>query len=210
LHIFLGHDADGDGLECFGEVVVHQLTEENHLPEDGAWREDRGGQRASVGRDAENAHPSSLEDEQRLHGLRGGVEELTGGKLARRCGGRYGLHFRGGQVDEDVHLGHAPQIGIATLSLHVDQLLTAARSPRPGVMVEAVHQTVRRTVLLRLSTQRNADPLGITVVRHHRLLSCGRGDGLSYFQTACVFMALLLSACVAGQGQRRSLWFALP
>ncbi len=75
-HVGLGHDADDDVVEGFGEAVVHLLADDDHLAEDGAGFDDRGGEGASVGGDPEDADAALLEDEQGLQRLVGCVDEL--------------------------------------------------------------------------------------------------------------------------------------
>ncbi len=151
LHVRPGHDADGDRVEGLGEVVVHLLAEHEHLAEDGPGREDRGRERTSVGGHPEDADPSLLEDEERLHGLGRRVEQLAWSVLPHRCRRGDGRHLLLVEVGEDVHLGHAPgEVGPFRATLHVDKLLTASRRPRPhaeGVeIVKSSDQTVRRRV----------------------------------------------------------------
>ncbi len=104
---------------------MHLLPERQHLAEDGAGRHDRGGEDTAVGGDPEDAHAALLEDEQGLHRLGWGVEELAGGESTHRCCRRDGLHLLLGEVGEDVDLRHAPQVyGTLAAALHVSQLLT--------------------------------------------------------------------------------------
>jgi hypothetical protein len=71
VYVRAAHDAHDGVVEGFGVVVVDVLAEQDHLAEDGARGDDRGGERAAVGGDPEDADPALLEDEQRLEGLGG-------------------------------------------------------------------------------------------------------------------------------------------
>ena len=71
-----GHHADDDVVEGLGEAVVHLLPDDDHLTEDRAGLDDRGGQCSAVGGDPEDPDPALLEDEEGLQGLVRGVDEL--------------------------------------------------------------------------------------------------------------------------------------
>jgi hypothetical protein len=108
LHVSLGHDADHHLVEGLGEAVMHLLTDDDHLTEDGPWFDDRGRQRPPVGGQPEDPDPALLEDEQGLQRVVRGVDEVAGFiSLHGRCG-CHRVHLAVVEVAEDVDLGHAP------------------------------------------------------------------------------------------------------
>ncbi len=159
VDVVAAHDADGDVVEGFGVVVVHVLSEQDHLAEDGARCDDRNGERAAVGGDAEDVDAALLEDEQDLAGLGRRVQDFAGAVGLHRRGGGDGLHLPLVQVAEDVDLGHAPGLLVVTGVVHVVWFLASSRCPgrgrgaprRAGQRIGAARQTVghRHAVVVR-------------------------------------------------------------
>ena len=88
----------------FREGARHRLAEERHLAEGRSWSELSEHELAGIGREPVDAHGAGLQEEERLAGLAGRVDELSG------AGGGHGqavrdlVHLVRGETLEEIVL----------------------------------------------------------------------------------------------------------
>ncbi len=144
-YVCLAHDAHHDLVEGFSEAVVHLLSHDDHLAEDRAGFDDRGGEGPAVGGNPEDANAALLEDEQRLQGLVRGVDQIPRSVGLHRRGGRHDVHLTVAEIAKDVDLGHAPDpvVGVGCGAFDVHVFLSVAWRPGTGPAGQARQAVLR-------------------------------------------------------------------
>ncbi len=105
LDVLAAHQAEDAGSQGLRVAVVQRLTEDRHLAEDRPGREDRDGEGLALRREAVEAHPPDLEDEEHLARLLQRVEDGAGRHRLHRRALAQRLDIRRREIPEDVDLG---------------------------------------------------------------------------------------------------------